>query len=119
MIDGHLHRSRRRSFTLIELLVVLAIIAVLAAMLLPALQRAQEAARRAKCAGNLRQIAVATQLYLTDNGGTFFPDDDLQVSHLMPYVGLPDPYVVGTNAYSALAGRSHVFFCPSAYSKKD
>jgi len=63
------HKRRREGqlgLTLIELLVVIAIIAILAALLLPALGRAKESARRAACASNLRQLAVAVHLYSLD-----------------------------------------------------
>jgi prepilin-type N-terminal cleavage/methylation domain-containing protein/prepilin-type processing-associated H-X9-DG protein len=57
---------RARGFTLIELLVVIAIIGILAAMLFPVFARARESARKIQCLANVKNIALAVQMYLTD-----------------------------------------------------
>lgn len=82
-------RYKNRGFTLIELLVIIAIIAILIALLLPAVQNAREAARRAQCKNNLKQIGIALHNYHDVHGlfppGTIDGDGRSESSPGSPY----------------------------------
>jgi prepilin-type N-terminal cleavage/methylation domain-containing protein/prepilin-type processing-associated H-X9-DG protein len=101
----------RFGFTLIELLVVIAIIGVLIALLLPAVQAAREAARRAQCVNNLKQIGIALHNYHAGVGS--FPVGFLVATGPVPSTTSASqyrwsalaqmaPYLEGSNLYNAL-----------------
>jgi prepilin-type N-terminal cleavage/methylation domain-containing protein len=123
--------SKRAGFTLIELLVVIAIIGALVALLLPAVQQVREAARRAQCRNNLRQIALSFHLHHdtlqafptggwewwtppTYVNGTPAVGRDQQAGwgfQILPYIEADAVWRAG--AVTAVATPNRIFFCPS------
>jgi prepilin-type N-terminal cleavage/methylation domain-containing protein/prepilin-type processing-associated H-X9-DG protein len=122
-------RQRRRAFTLIELLVVIAIIGVLIALLLPAVQAAREAARRAQCTNNLKQIGIAIHNYHDTRGAlpgaylVYQVTSFSALSQMLPHLEQGNlhnalnfslPYSDPTNTTVLMASVSG-FICPSDY----
>lgn len=124
-------RPHQRAFTLVELLVVIAIIAVLIGLLLPGVQKVREAAARASCMNNLKQIGVALQNYhgavgcfppgmvsATDNTSDA---ESTGFTLLLPYIEQDNTYKIyhfdepwfSQPNHEAVAFPVKIFYCPA------
>ncbi len=116
-------QQRRGGFTLIELLVVIAIIGILAAMLFPVFARARESARKIQCLSNIKNIALAVQMYLTDYD-KFPPSEhraevndwftELNGDECMRNPLMSNPYLRWPVIFDEYIKNRDVWRCPSA-----
>jgi len=123
--------TKRKGFTLIELLVVIAIIGILAAMLFPVFAKARESARRIQCLANVKNIAMAIQMYVGDWDMYWPNENDMRAINYFntapggggTVVTLPDqcwaltdsnPYLRPAVLLDEYIGNREIWQCPSA-----
>ncbi len=116
-------RKNRAGFTLIELLVVIAIIAILAAILFPVFARAREAARKATCQSNLKEVVLGLKMYMDDfdhrvpssqiRGSTTTVPDFCTTMTVFPPVGVTLANQTIASVLAAYVKSRDLFFCPS------
>jgi len=102
----------KKGFTLIELLVVIAIIAILAAILFPVFARAREQARRASCISNLKQLSLATLMYVQDY------DEMFPAASAWPMSAWSQPPYYNTpwmDEIMPYCKNAQIFKCPTGY----
>jgi prepilin-type N-terminal cleavage/methylation domain-containing protein/prepilin-type processing-associated H-X9-DG protein len=111
-------KPRSKAFTLIELLVVISIIAILAAMLFPVFARARESARKIQCLSNVKNIAMAIQIYLTDYDRfppkEHRPEVTSYFSGCSGYETMANPYLRWPVILDEYVKNRDVYRCPSA-----
>jgi prepilin-type N-terminal cleavage/methylation domain-containing protein/prepilin-type processing-associated H-X9-DG protein len=107
-------RLTRRAFTLIELLVVIAIIAILAAILFPVFAQAREAARKASCTSNMKQIGTGLQMYAQDFDECLpaYPFDPTGFAQ-SPYHNFGWDYASWVPMMMPYVKNNNLFTCPS------